>query len=273
MLLAQNEQCTPLNFSDRLVLEFERTPPSYYLLCGPDATAHPALRTKAEKCSIRLSDVKVTAAAFELGEQQMKQYVSQFTDTYRFTCHTIQNYSHQTGPQQYSMEITKDVLPNKSAMCLKHKIYNTGYIVINPHIMYKLPNGGKTQFFVNSSSMYDTMLDTSKPRDIYKRLKENLMPNNTQCLINIEDYDVNSTNDASNSGYTICSDTLTFTYRNPDGSVTEDRRNAGLNFHVEFSPGITINDQYSVLFHLYDERVFAITTDGMVNKDSSTNCR
>ena len=174
--LTQNEQSTPLNFAKRLILEFQPTPPSYNLLSGPNSDAHPALQRKAEKCSIRLSDVKVTCAGFELGEQQMRQYVSQFTDgnpdTYRFTRHAIQNYSHQTGPQQYDMEITKDVLPDKIAVCLKHKTYNTGSITINPHIMYKLPNGGKTQFLLHSSSMYDTMLDASKPREIYKRLGE-----------------------------------------------------------------------------------------------------
>ena len=69
----------------------------------------------------------------------MRHYASQFTDgnpdTYRFTRHAIQNYSHQTGPQQYDMEITKDVLPDKIAVYLKHKTYNTGSITVNPHIM------------------------------------------------------------------------------------------------------------------------------------------
>ena len=98
--------------------------------------------------------------------------------------------------------------------------------------------------------MYDTMLDTSKPREIYKRLDENLMPNNSQCLINIVDYDVNSTSDDANCGYTIYVDTLTFTGRNPDGTITENSRNAGLIYHIEFNPGITISDQYAIIFHL-----------------------
>ena len=260
--LTQNHNVTPLNFGNRLTLTFTRSSPSYYLLSGPNGggtTAIPQLKTKAEKCSIRISNVKMEVVAVSLGEEYMKEYIQSYNDMqpdqYRFTKHTMQTYNYNTGHQQYDVKVSIDKVPEKIAMTVAHKTWNTGSILINPHIMYKLPDKGKLQFYVNCSSMWDQMLDTDDHRSVYRRLKESLMPNNDEVMITTHDYDVNN------------GDTLTFTTVNKDGSITEDLRTAGLMFHLELPEGKNLDADRCLRFHLFDERTFSIQPNGQAIKD------
>ena len=268
--VTQNHNNTPLNFGNRLTLTFTRSSPSYYLLSGPNNGGGIAqLKTKAEKCSIRLSNVKMEVVAVSLGEEYMREYIQSYNDMqpdqYRFTKHTMQTYNYNTGHQQYDVNISIDKVPDKIAMTVAHKTWNTGSILINPHIMYKLPDKAKLQYFVNCSSMWDQMLETNESRSVYRRMKESLMPNNDEVMITVHDYDRN--NNDGESGYTIYGDTLTFTTVNKDGSITEDIRTAGLIFHLELPEAVDLDADRCLRFHLFDERTFAIHPNGQAIKD------
>ena len=269
--LTQNHNVTPLNFGNRLTLTFTRSSPSYYLLSGPNDGAIANLKTMAEKCSIRLSNVKLDVVAVELGEPYMREYIQSYSDMqpdqYRFTKHSMQTYNYTPGHQQYDVKIGIDKVPDKIAMTVQHKTWNTGSILVNPHIMYKLPAKGKLQFYVNTSSMWNEMVKTEDHRAVYRRMKDALMPNNDEVLVTVHDCDINSLTDVSDSGYNVFGDTLTFTTVNKDGSITEDLRTAGLMFHLELAEGVNLPDDRVLKFHLFDERTFGIHPNGQVIKD------
>ena len=277
-LLTQNHNVTPFNFGNRLTLTFTRSSPSYYLLTGPNGSPIADLETKAAKCSIQLSNVKMDVVAVELGEAYMKEYMKEYIqsytdmqpDQYRFSRHSMQTYNYTKGHQQYDVRIAVDKIPDKIAMTVQHMAWNTGSLLVNPHIMYKLPAKGKLQFYVNTSSMWNEMLKTEDHRSVYRRMKEAMMPNNDEVLITVHDVDVNDKTAESDSGYNFYADTLTFTTVNKDGSITEDMRTAGLMWHLEFEKGITLPDNRVIKFHLFDERTFGIQPNGQMTKDYLT---
>ena len=223
-----------------------------------------------ELCEYRLCDIdyfqtilNTSRREYENGDLLAKGFFKETAghdndmqpDQYRFTKHTMQTYNYNTGHQQYDVNVSIDKVPDKIAMTVAHKTWNTGSILINPHIMYKLPEKGKLQFYVNCSSMWDQMLDTDDHRSVYRRLKESLMPNNDEVMITTHDYDVNN------------GDTLTFTTVNKDGSITEDLRTAGLMFHLELPEGKNLDADRCLRFHLFDERTFSIQPNGQAIKD------
>ena len=268
--VTQNHNVTPLNFGNRLTLTFTRSAPSYYLLSGPNGGGTIGdLKTRAEKCSLRLSNVKMDVVAVALGDEYMRQYIQSYNDMqpdqYRFTKQSMQTYNYNTGHQQYDVKVGIDKVPDKIAMTVAHKTWNTGSILVNPHIMYKLPDKGKLQFYVNCSSMWDQLLHTDDHRSVYRRTKEALMPNNDEVLITVHDSDVNQ--GTGESGYTVYADTLTFTTVNKDGSITEDLRTAGLMFHLELAEGVDLHADRCLRFHLFDEHTFGIHPNGQVIKD------
>ena len=270
--LTQNHKITPLKYGNRVVVNFVRHKPAYYLLSGPNNAAAPNvkdLETKALDCSIRLSDFKLEIKAEQLAEEYMKQYINSYTDTnpdqYMFTRHNLQTYNFAKGYKQYDIPITCDKVPDKIALTMIDSQAHVGMITKNPHIFYKLPKGSKCEFLVNGTSMHREKLH--RTRDVYRRIHNSLMPNNDGRLLTLSDLDINDTADAAESGYTIYADTLTFTAVSADGSVSMDNRSAAVTFHLELPVDKDLPDNRLLRLHAWDTRTFAINPSGQLSKD------
>ena len=270
--LTQNHKITPVNFGNRITINFVRHKPAYYLFSGPNNAAAPNVKdlaTKALDCSIRLSDFKVEIHALQLAEEYMKEYINSYTDTnpdqYIFTRHNLQTYNYSKGYKTYDIPITCDKVPDKIALTMIDSQAHVGMITKNPHIFYKLPAGAKCEFQVNGTSMYRYKVE--KTRDVYRRMKDSLMPNNSDRLLTLTDLDHNDTTVNAESGYTIYADTLTFTAVDKDGSVSMDNRQAAVTFHLELPVDKDLPADKLFRLHLWDTRTFTIQPSGQLSKD------
>ena len=93
------------------------------------------------------------------------------------------------------------------------------------------------------------------------------MPNNDYRLIKLTDYEINDVSEASEPGYSIYADTLTFTARDKDGSISMDNRSANVTFYLEITVDKDLLRQRQFRIHLFDTRTFAIQPSGQISRD------
>ena len=107
--------------------------------------------------------------------------------------------------------MTTDTVPDRLVFALRHKEPRIGNILINPYILYRLPQGTKWRITVNDGAKQFEPFDNTY--DQYQQMRDALNKDTQEPLISYYDYLVNDERSTSDCQYNLYCDTLKMTQK------------------------------------------------------------